>query len=391
MTIPLQITIRFGEPVVAVMSASIAPAPAVDITPTSDRDEGTGSADVAFGPPPTSATTGPTDVVPGTGTSYYLIAFDDQGRERTDHPRGPVSRLISEALAREPITDVFLFSHGWQGDVPAARRQYQDWVGAMAERRSDRDRIAQLRPNFRGLLVGFHWPSLPWGDEDLGGVSFAPTADPAESLVEAYARRFGDPAGIREHLQTIARAATAPGSPDRLPPEVSDAYREIDHLLGLGSQGVAGSPEADREAFDPDAVSYEALTLPELNEAVSYGSGGVSNGLLAPLRTLSFWTMKARARQIGEQAVHPLLIAWQQATSGGEVRFHLVGHSFGCIVATAAVVGPPDSPALPRPIDSLSLLQGAVSLWSYCGDIPHARGAPATSIASSRKEGYAGR
>jgi hypothetical protein len=373
-TIPLQITIRLGDPVAAAIPAMTAPAPPVVDVARGGHAEGAGAADVAFGPPPTSATNGPTDVVPGTGTGYYLIAFDDQGRERSDHPRGLVSRLVYEALAREPFTDVFLFSHGWQGDVPAARRQYQDWVGAMAERRSDRARIAQLRPNFRGLLVGVHWPSLPWGDEDLGGVSFGPTADAAASFVEAYARRLGDVPGIREHLRTIARSATAPGSPDRLPPDVSDAYREIDHLLGLGSQGVAGSPDADRESFDPDAVYYEALTLPELDEAVSYGSGCVSNLLLAPLRTLSFWTMKARARQFGEQAIHPLLVGWQRATSGREVRFHLMGHSFGCIVATATVVGPPGAPALPRPIDSLSLLQGALSLWSYCGDIPHARG-----------------
>ena len=103
--VPLQITIHFGQPVVAVPSASIAPTPGVAaarIAPPGEPYDGTGPADAAFGPPPTSATIGPTDVVPGTGTGYYLIAFDDRGRERTDHPRGLVSRLISEALANEP-------------------------------------------------------------------------------------------------------------------------------------------------------------------------------------------------------------------------------------------------------------------------------------------------
>ena len=135
---------------------------------------------IAFG---VSATTvsaqGPTDDVPGTGLGYYLLAFDDQGRS------GPTTRGARSAGSSrmpwrtEPVTDVFLFSHGWQGDMPSARRQYRDWIGAMAECRSDRDRINRHRPDFRGLLVGVHWPSQPWGDEDFWGVSFALSADPA--------------------------------------------------------------------------------------------------------------------------------------------------------------------------------------------------------------------
>jgi hypothetical protein len=246
----------------------------------------------------------------------------------------------------------------------------------MAKERSDRDRIARQRPGFRGLLVGIHWPSLPWGDEDLGAVSFAPTADPAAALVEDYARRLGDSPEVRRHLRTIAEAAMAPGAPDRLPPQVSDAYLQLDQSLGLGSEGVAGPPGADRESFEPGSIYYEALSLPELTEGVSFapGRGAARDALLAPLRTLSFWQMKARACLIGEDSVHPLLVAWQRATTDRGVRFHLVGHSFGCIVATAAVTGPTGSPGLPRPVASLSLLQGALSLWSYCGEIPHARG-----------------
>ena len=347
-----------------------------DIALPDDGDASDGPGSVAFVPPAAAASAGPTDVVPGAELGYYLLAYDEHGRERADHPRGQVSRLITEALANEPVTDVFIFSHGWQGDVPGARRQYHNWVAAMAGRRSDRDHMARARPNFLGLLVGIHWPSQPWGDEDLGRVSFAPGADPAGLLVEEYVRRLGlgDTPEVRHCLRTIALAATAPGTPDRLPPEASQAYHELDRLLGGGSEGVAGPPCADREPFDPDAVYFEALTLPELNEGISFGAAGAGDALLSPLRTLSFWTMKDRARRVGEGSVHPLLVRLQETTTGRDVRFHLVGHSFGCIVATAAVVGPPGAAALPRPVDSLSLLQGALSLWSYCGDIPHARG-----------------
>ena len=43
-----------------------------------------------------------------------------------------------------------------------------------------------------------------------------------------------------------------------------------------------------------------------------------------------------------------------------------MGHSFGCIVASATVAGPAAQRVLPRPVDSLFLVQGALSLWAYC-------------------------
>src|SRR5262249_8214094 len=89
-----------------------------------------------------------------------------------------------------------------------------------------------------------------------------------------------------------------------------------------------------------------------------------------------FWMMKDRGRQIGEKALHSLLVRWQAATEGRDIRFHLIGHSFGCIVVSAGVAGPMAGPGLARPGDSLVLLQGALSLWSYCLSIAFAKGRP---------------
>ena len=59
-----------------------------------------------------------------------------------------------------------------------------------------------------------------------------------------------------------------------------------------------------------------------------------------------------------------------------KAQFHLMGHSFGSIVVSATVAGAPASAPLPRPVDSLFLVQGALSLWSYCGAIPYQPGGP---------------
>ena len=52
-----------------------------------------------------------------------------------------------------------------------------------------------------------------------------------------------------------------------------------------------------------------------------------------------------------------------------------MGHSFGGVVVSAMLNGPGGVSGA-RPVDSLALVQGALSLWSYCDDIPAAPGSP---------------
>ncbi len=327
----------------------------------------------------------PVRAVPGSSLSYFLVCVDSSGDERHDDPDGIDGRMIprvSAALAKHPYTDVFLISHGWMGDVPAAIRQYDLWIGAMANCRQDIERAGTVRPGFRPLLVGFHWPSLPYGDEELSagtGVSFStPGADMAtepdtQALIEAYAERIADTPAARTALKTIFAAAAADTAPPELSQEVVDAYRVLDRESGLGSGGPENGPGGDREPFDPQVAYQSALEDSE----VSFG--GFSLGpVVGLLQTLSFFTMKDRARKIGETSVHALLASLQQVAKnkgGGDVRFHLMGHSFGCIVMSATLAGPPAG-ATADPVHSAFLAQGAVSFWSYCSDIPQAKGNP---------------
>ena len=98
------------------------------------------------------------ETVSGTSLQYHLVAFDAAGLER-EESGGRWSQRLVKILSGEPITDVFLFSHGWQGDIPAARDQYNRWIGAMAANQSDIEHLRRVRPGFRPLLVGLHWPS----------------------------------------------------------------------------------------------------------------------------------------------------------------------------------------------------------------------------------------
>src|SRR5215470_14928640 len=67
-----------------------------------------------------------------TGIKYNLLSFDADGKERTDDPEGGLfSRALLEKVKAEKPTNVFLFSHGWKGDVESAIDQYDRWIKAM--------------------------------------------------------------------------------------------------------------------------------------------------------------------------------------------------------------------------------------------------------------------
>jgi hypothetical protein len=326
----------------------------------------------------------PIKTVPGFGLTYYLVCVDGTGAERTDDPDGINGRMIprvADVLAKEPYTDVFLMSHGWMGDVPAAIRQYDRWIAAMATCKDDIERARQVRPGFRPLLVGFHWPSLPYGDEEFSagsGISFstsgagAAAAPDTAALIDAYADRIANTPAAREALETIFAAAAADTAPPELSPEVVEAYRVLDRESGLGSGGPANGPGSDREPFDPEAAYQSALEESE----VSFGSFGLGP-VLGILQNLSFFKMKDRARMVGATSFHTLLATLQRMAKETErdVKFHLMGHSFGCIVMSATLAGPPGK-VTAEPVDSAFLAQGAISFWSYCSDIPHAKGNP---------------
>ena len=316
--------------------------------------------------------------------AYHLVCVDSTGAERTDDPDGINGRLVPrvvEALGTQPYTDVVIMSHGWKGDIPEAISQYDRWIGAMTACTQDVERARTVRPGFRPLLIGFHWPSLPWGDEEMSagaGVSFsgpgtdAATAPDPAALMDACANSIANTPAARAALETIFAAAAVDTAPPELSPDVVAAYRVLDWESGLGSGGPANAPGSDREPFDPEEAYQTALD----EDGVSFGSFGLGP-LLSLLRQFSFFKMKDRARMVGETTVHTLLASLQRVAkeSGRDVRFHLMGHSFGCVVISAALAGPPGK-ATAEPVHSAFLAQGAVSFWSYCSDIPHAKGHP---------------
>ncbi len=305
----------------------------------------------------------PFRTIDGINQRYVLISFDDKGIERGDDPTGGVfSREVVKAVQAQQPSHLFLCSHGWKGDVESAIDQYNRWIGAFC--RLDADRQA-LGGDFKPFFIGLHWPSQPWGEEDIAP-SFGATGDP---VLEAAIAHFGGSAAVRQPLEVIVNAFNDDPTARELSPEVVAAYHALGQAIGFSAGAEAdAAPDQEGAPLDPQAAV-------EVEDAVGAGEsfglfGSLKKGILAGLRQASFWLMKHRARTVGEQGMHQL-VGELQGLSPASI--HLLGHSFGCIVVSSILGGPNGSSPLGRPVQSVVLAQGALSLWSYADTIPDSR------------------
>lgn len=91
----------------------------------------------------------------------------------------------------------------------------------------------------------------------------------------------------------------------------------------------------------------------------AFGGIGSAAGLVLNLTT--YYQMKDRAGLIGRVGLNPLLRGWRRQFPS--LRLHLVGHSFGARLVTAAMAGEGASSLLPA--ESLALLQAAFSHYGF--------------------------
>ncbi len=309
----------------------------------------------------------PYRTIPGTATQYFLLAVDQKGSEFAKDPdasNGPLSVRLRQHLKDTQATDLFCWIHGWKGDFKGAAEQFDRWIGAFERNDDDRQRMLTARPGFKACHLGFHWPSLSWGDEDvLSGSSFSPVDQGSlEQRLDFHAAELGDTPAVRAALRTLLEEARSNAAATALSDTALQAYLDLDAALDLGDGGQPGNGGEDRQPFDPRSAFESAA-----DGSPSFGD--FSNRFLAPLRQLTFWTMKKRARTVGERGLNRLLRTLQ--TDDPQLHIHLMGHSFGCIVASASLVGVRGQQPLPAPVHSCVLVQGALSLWAYSDEIPY--------------------
>jgi hypothetical protein len=183
-------------------------------------------------------------------------------------------------------------------------------------------------------------------------------------------RHFGDDEALRRPLETIFAAYEQNPAARVIPDDVLEAYAALGATIGFSAGADAdAAPDEEGAPLDP-AAAARAERAASLGEPFG-AAGSMRNGILAGLRQASFWSMKRRARTIGEGGMHTFVTDLQRSS---DAHVHLMGHSFGCIIVSSILGGPKGQGQLPRSVNSAALVQGALSHWSYAEKIPHGGG-----------------
>lgn len=269
------------------------------------------------------------------------------------------------------ISDLIVISHGWNNDISEARRLYHDFFNAFALV------PAALRAkNGRTFgIVALFWPSKRFADpaEIPGGA--AGLADPMLAKVLAQLEQFedlfaADPAVDAKiaHLKNLVpllnfSANTQDDYVSTLVSMVPKPRYEPDEGLDNARSDLENIPGHIVLANLATPVGPVAPPLPGSGGAAGL-LGGITSAAAALGDLLTYYTMKDRAGIVGRTGVVATLRALLTCRPARtpRLRIHLVGHSFGGRLVTAAANALNGSAApSPEYVDSMFLLEAAYS------------------------------
>lgn len=325
------------------------------------------------------------------GLPFWELTFDADGDQDA------TSRDAFLAGVKDAgITDLIVFSHGWNTAPGSARALYQRFFGLLA---GQLDQVPAGRPVTVGL-AGVIWPAQLWSDEPIPDFPAAPAARPggAASLGEASDATQAEPASAALDSETLATlkalfpAATGPldtmaGILDNGTPsadaittfhEALAAFSQLAAVPGDDGEGDPATPAPGegqpRMLRDEPTELFQRYRDALLASGVAFAGGdgqagigdslrGILNGAKEALRQATYWQMKNRAGVVGQRGLGPLL----GRLDATRVRVHLVGHSFGARLVSFALAGLPSGPS---PVRGVTLLEGAFSHFAFASPLP---------------------
>jgi hypothetical protein len=307
------------------------------------------------------------------GIPYVAAIFDKDGaalnKQEVKLPNG--------------TTDVIVASHGWNNTQEQAEQQlYIPLFTNFAAVASD-----QLQ-NKKIAIVGVIWPSKRFTDvvdaavaEQArgGGAGFGSSSTAADETIRAKL----DVIATMFDKKAAKKITAAKNQIGKLESDLAARRKFVDELRSLLDDSAAHEEDNSALFFKLDgSVMLEKLKMP--TPLVSSGGGGgggaaslgahgastpaggaaglgdifsgIKSGAIRFLNYLAYYEMKKRAGTVGQQGVGPMLDRLADKVQ----RIHLVGHSFGCrVVSAAAATSATDK------LQSMSLLQAAFSHNSF--------------------------
>lgn len=277
--------------------------------------------------------------------------------------------------ASQSMTDLLVMSHGWNNDMGEARKLYDDLTASILAVAGD---VPGIEKRKLAVLRVF-WPSKRFADKDLipGGGAASASQENDDALVSALEELKRDPLRlggmeidpVREKILARAQALV----PD-LEKDPTARRKYVLELRSVLDPSQASLDDGSAEFFTGDPLDFfsslqEAVQAPGGQVgggATSFlGLGGAAgledllSGVKAAARRIAnfatYQTMKERAGRVGRTGLCQVLMRLRDRNPA--LKLHLIGHSFGGRLVTAAAHAlPADTSAV-----SLSLLQAAYS------------------------------
>ncbi|RUM27228.1 hypothetical protein EFQ99_03265 [Rhizobium vallis] len=290
------------------------------------------------------------------------------------------------ALLNQPdMTDLVVMSHGWKNTKDNARTLYGTlWANACKKLSPDKTRHI--------VVAGVVWPAKAYrtdfdeqtlvtagGGAQAAGGTAADIKDIDDQVFNQVLADFEDLFGP-DGAATTEKARAAAKTLD----ETTSLFLVRKGNEALGSPGDDTELKADAEPIalaTEDAnsakVLMEGLVPPptfkiESSVGKAQGLGDVVSGLISGpraavarfLNQLTYYEMKNRAGIVGEALTKSVL---SKLVLQRPIRLHLVGHSFGARLVSAAANELAPVPKLE--FFSLTLLQGAFSHNGFAKEI----------------------
>jgi hypothetical protein len=309
------------------------------------------------------------------GIPYSQVVFDKNG-QRQNTPAIP-----------NGTTDLIVISHGWNNTAAAAEDLYTKLFSNFVDVTAG-DRAIAAR---KITIIGVIWPAKKFDDlmtqleglgKSPGGAKSLSAGDQAQAesaMLEAISRAapiFDDPGdderiarlqGLVPHLENdpksqeefvnVLRELIDPANQhkdQRSSEDSSDIFFEGQPALifNNASQSVPATAAAQP---DPNETQSED-TAPADQRGGAKDFGGffskAANAVTNLMNLGTYFEMKQRAGTVGKNGVAPLI----DELSSEVQQIHLVGHSFGGRVVTAAAAN-----STTKKLRSMSLLQAAFS------------------------------
>jgi hypothetical protein len=301
------------------------------------------------------------------GIPYVAAHFDQDG-----------AALNQQQVTLPPgTTDVIVLSHGWNNTEEQAEQLYSELFTNFAAVAPD-----QLQKK-KFAIVGVIWPSKKFTDvveaavaEQArgGGAGFGTSSAAADETIKAkldlIAEMFDSKAAknIQAAKDQLGKLDSDPAARKRFVDELrslldpSAAHEEDNSTLFFKLDGAAmleklktPTPLVSRGGGGGGAASLGGHpTTSPAGGAAGLGDifSGIKAGAIRFLNYFTYYEMKKRAGTVGQNGVGPMI----DRLAANVQRIHVVGHSFGGRVVTAASMA-----STTDKLQTMSLLQTAFS------------------------------